>query len=202
MNLSELNIDEKWLEPLKETFEKFEIDTIEKQASFIGQCAHESAHFKVLQENLNYSAQGLANTWPSRFSIDQKSNPKVPNEKANTLARKPEGIANSVYANRMGNGDEQSGEGHKYRGRGLIQLTGKDNYTACGLALGIDIVQNPDLLLEPKYACLSAGWYWNKNGLNALAGNIEAITKKINGGLIGLEDRRLLTQNAMLALYA
>jgi putative chitinase len=202
MNLSELNIDEKWLEPLKETFEKFEIDTIEKQASFIGQCAHESAHFKVLQENLNYSAQGLANTWPSRFSIDAKSNAKVPNEKANTIARKPEAIANSVYANRMGNGDEQSGEGYKYRGRGLIQLTGKDNYTACGLSLGIDIVQNPDLLLEPKYACLSAGWYWHKNGLNALAGNIEAITKKINGGLIGLEDRRLLTQNAMIALYA
>lgn len=202
MKLTELNIDEKWLEPLKETFEKFEIDTIEKQASFIGQCAHESAHFKVLQENLNYSAQGLANTWPSRFAIDPKSNPKVPNEKANAIARKPEAIANSVYANRMGNGDEQSGDGHKYRGRGLIQLTGKENYTACGLALGIDLLSSPDLLLEPKYACLSAGWYWHKNGLNALVGNIEAITKKINGGLIGLEDRRLLTQQAMISLYA
>jgi putative chitinase len=178
-----LGIEGKWLEPLKETFEKYQINTPKRQAAFIGQCMHESGGFKLLQENLNYSAKGLMATWPSRF----------PNEEvANEYARNPEKIANKVYGGRMGNADESSGEGWKYRGRGIKQLTGKENYQRCGEALGVDLVGNPDLLLEPKYATLSAGWFWNKHNLNDLAdkSDIETMTKRINGGLLGLDARK------------
>ena len=178
-----LGIDGKWTEPLKETFEKYNIDTAKRQAAFIGQCMHESAGFKTLNENLNYSAKALMATWPSRFPTE---------EIANQYARNPEKIANKVYGGRMGNADESSGEGWKYRGRGIKQLTGKENYDRCGEALGVDLVENPDLLLEPKYAALSAGWFWNKHNLNDLAdkGDIETMTKRINGGLLGLDARR------------
>lgn len=178
-----LGIDGKWLEPLKDTFQKYNIDTSKRQASFIGQCMHESAGFKILEENLNYSAKALMTTWPSRF----------PNEEvANQYARQPEKIANKVYGGRMGNSDESSGEGWKYRGRGIKQLTGKENYERCGSSLGVDLVSNPDLLLDPKYAALSAGWFWNKHNLNDLAdkGDIETMTKRINGGLLGLDARK------------
>lgn len=184
-----LGIDGKWLEPLKETFEKYGIDTTKRQAAFIGQCMHESAGFRTLEENLNYSAKALMATWPSRF----------PNEEvANRYARQPEKIANKVYGGRMGNADESSGEGWKYRGRGIKQLTGKENYERCGSGLGVDLVNNPDLLLEPKYAALSAGWFWNKHGLNDLAdkSDIETMTKRINGGLLGLDARRAAIQKA------
>jgi putative chitinase len=176
-----LGIDGKWLEPLLETFEKYEINTPKRQACFIGQCMHESGGFKFLRENLNYSAKGLVATWPSRF----------PNEEfAEEYARKPERIANKVYGGRMGNTED--GDGAKYIGRGLIQLTGKDNYKAVTEALGIDLVANPQLLEEPRYAALSAGWFWNKKGLNALAdaNDIETMTKRINGGFIGIADRK------------
>jgi putative chitinase len=176
-----LGIEGKWLEPLLETFEKYEINTPKRQACFIGQCMHESGGFKFLRENLNYSAKGLVATWPSRF----------PNEEyADEYARKPERIANKVYSGRMGNTED--GDGAKYIGRGLIQLTGKDNYKAVTEALGIDLVANPQLLEEPRYAALSAGWFWNKKGLNALAdaSDIETMTKRINGGSIGIADRK------------
>jgi putative chitinase len=176
-----LGIEGKWLEPLLETFEKYDISTPKRQAYFIGQCMHESGGFKQLKENLNYSAKGLMATWPSRF----------PNmDTAEKFERNPEKIANKVYAGRMGNTED--GDGAKYIGRGLIQLTGKENYANCGSAIGVDLVANPDLLATPKYAALSAGWFWNKKGLNAFADadDIDTITKRINGGLIGLADRK------------
>jgi putative chitinase len=178
-----LGIDGKWLEPLKETFEKYGINTTKRQAAFIGQCMHESGGFKLLEENLNYSAKALMATWPSRFPSE---------EMANQYARNPEKIANKVYGGRMGNADESSGEGWKYRGRGIKQLTGKENYERCGSGLGVDLVGNPDLLLDPKYAALSAGWFWNKHNLNDLAdkSDIETMTKRINGGLLGLDSRK------------
>jgi putative chitinase len=176
-----LGIDGKWLEPLLETFEKYDISTPKRQAYFIGQCMHESGGFKQLKENLNYSAKGLMATWPSRF-------PDI--DTAEKYERNPEKIANKVYAGRMGNTED--GDGAKYIGRGLIQLTGKENYDNCGSAIGVDLVANPDLLSTPKYAALSAGWFWNRKGLNALADadDIDTITKRINGGLIGIADRK------------
>jgi putative chitinase len=179
--LQQLGIDSKWLQPLEDTFEKYEINTPKRQAAFIGQCAHESGNFKVLQENLNYSAEGLMKTWPSRFTTK---------EIADQYARQPAKIAGKVYNGRLGNANEE--EAAKYLGRGLIQLTGKENYANCGSGIGVDLLSDPNLLSDPKYATLSAGWFWNKKGLNSLAdsGDIETMTKRINGGLIGLEDRR------------
>jgi putative chitinase len=118
--------------------------------------------------------------------------------------RNPEKIANKVYADRMGNGNEASGEGFKYRGRGLIQLTGKDNYRACGEALGVDLLDNPDLVSSPQYAALSAGWFWDKNKLNqfADANDMTGLTKRINGGTHGLDDRVARTQTAIDVLMA
>jgi putative chitinase len=190
--LAKIGIDSKWLQPLLDTFQKYEINTPQRQAAFIGQCAHESGNFKVLQENLNYSAKGLMATWSSRF-------PDM--DTAERYERQPEKIANKVYARAdMGNTDD--GDGWKYRGRGVIQLTGKNNYRTCGEALGLDLVVNPDLILEPQYACLSAGWFWNKRGLNTLAdaNDIETITKRVNGGLHGLLDRQAKTQIALEVL--
>jgi putative chitinase len=179
--LQQLGIDSKWLQPLEDTFEKYEINTPQRQAAFIGQCAHESGNFKVLQENLNYSAEGLMKTWPSRFPTK---------DIADQYARQPAKIAGKVYNGRLGNANEE--EAAKYLGRGLIQLTGKENYANCGLGLGVDLLGDPDLLSTPEYAALSAGWFWNKKGLNSLAdsGDIETMTKRINGGLIGLDDRK------------
>ena len=184
-----LGIDGKWLEPLKETFEKYNIDTAKRQAAFIGQCMHESGGFKLLEENLNYSAKALMNTWPSRFPTE---------EMANQYARNPEKIANKVYGGRMGNGTEETGEGWKYRGRGIKQLTGKENYDRCGSGLGVDLVSDPDKLLDPKYATLSAGWFWNKHNLNDLAdkSDVETMTKRINGGLLGLDARKVAIAKA------
>jgi len=181
--LQALDIDQKWLEPLNAAFAKYDISTPARQASFIGQCSHESGNFRILEENLHYSATALMRVWPSRF----------PNlEVANQFAGNAEKIANKVYAGRMGNGDEESGDGWKYHGRGLIQLTGKDNYANCGSSLSVDLLSNPDMLLDPKYAALSAGWFWGKKGLNALADSqdYDTMTKRINGGIIGLSDRK------------
>ena len=177
--LDKLGIDHKWLDPLNETFAKYEINTPKRQACFIGQCMHESGGFKFIKENLNYSAASLMKTWPSRF-------PDM--DTAEKYEHNPVKIASKVYAGRMGNTTPE--EAGMYIGRGLIQLTGKDNYKAVSDALGVDLVANPQLVEEPRYAALTAGWYWNKKGLNALVDNIEAMTKRINGGLIGLEDRK------------
>jgi len=186
-----LGIDLKWEEPLQAAFDKYEINTPKRQAAFIGQCAHESGNFKTLQENLNYSAEGLMKTWPSRF-------PTL--EYASQYARQPAKIAGKVYNGRLGNTSEE--EAAKYLGRGLIQLTGKENYERCGLAIGVDLLSNPDLLLDPRYAAMSAGWFWNKKGLNELADSQEhgQITKRINGGFIGLDDRIAKTTKALAAL--
>jgi putative chitinase len=189
--LQQLGIDSKWLQPLEDAFEKYEINTPIRQAAFIGQCAHESGNFKTLQENLNYSAEGLMKTWPSRFPTK---------EVADQYARQPAKIAGKVYNGRLGNTSEE--EASKFLGRGLIQLTGKENYEHCGSNLGVALIDNPDLLLDPKYAALSAGWFWNKKGLNVLAdaSDIETMTKRINGGLIGLEDRKAKISKALLVL--
>jgi putative chitinase len=189
--LSALGIDAKWLEPLNDVFAKYELNTPKRQAAFIGQCAHESGNFKILQENLNYSAEGLMKTWPSRFPTK---------EVADQYARQPAKIAGKVYNGRLGNTNEE--EASKYLGRGLIQLTGKENYEHCGSNLGVDLLSNPDLLSDPQYATLSAGWFWNKKGLNALADaqDYETMTKRINGGLIGLDDRKAKIAKALSVL--
>lgn len=189
----------KWLDAVVKTCEEFEINTPQRIAAFLAQTAHESGGYTMLTENLNYRAATLAACWPNRFAVlgaDKKpikENGKlVPTAVANSIAGKPELIANLVYSARMGNGPAESGEGWKFRGRGLKQLTGKDNYTRCGKSLGIDLVANPDLLLEPMAAARSAGWFWQTNKLSefADAGDIKGMTKKINGGFIGLEDRQ------------
>jgi len=189
--LQQLGIDPKWLQPLEDTFAKYDINTPDRQACFIGQCAHESGNFKVLQENLNYSAEGLMKTWPSRFPT---------REIADQYARQPAKIAGKVYNGRLGNANEE--EAAKYLGRGLIQLTGKENYENCGSGIGVDLLDNPDLLTTPEYASLSAGWFWNKKSLNSLAdsGDIDTMTKRINGGLIGLEDRKAKIAKALSVL--
>ena len=191
--LVEMHIDPSWLEPLTAAFTRFEINTPERQAAFIGQCAHESANFKTLQENLNYSAKGLNATWPSRFPSEAEAQP---------YHRQPEKIANKVYSGRMGNLED--GDGWKYRGRGLIQLTGKDNYRLASDSLGVDFIADPDLVLTKEYAALTAAWYWNKRGLNkeADAKDFTGMTKKINGGVIGLADRVAHINTALGVLTA
>jgi putative chitinase len=178
--LHALGIDDRWLEPLNATFQKYNISTPKREAAFIGQCSVESANFTRLQENLNYSAQRLMQVWPSRFPNISMAQP---------YANNPEKLANFVYAGRMGN--LQDGDGWKFHGRGLIQLTGRENYANCGSSIGVDLLDNPDLLLTPQYAVLSAGWFWNKHGLNLLADAQEygTMTRRINGGTTALDER-------------
>ena len=193
------NVAETWLPFVQQACERYQINTKNQEAAFIAQCAHESGGFTMLEENLNYRASTMAACWPNRFGVKNPDGTwakdakgaRVPNKFALALERKPEMIANVVYASRMGNGPTESGEGWKYRGRGLKQLTGKDNYTRCGAAIGADLVNESDLLLNPKYAALSAAWFWSVNKCGALAesGDFVGLTKKINGGTIGLEDR-------------
>lgn len=198
---------EMFLPFLQGTCKAYDITSAKRIASFLSQIGHESAGLARLEENLNYSAQGLANTWPTRFAVsnmareylkDAKGN-NLPTDRAKLLARKPEMIANAVYANRMGNGTEDSGDGFRFRGRGLKQLTGKDNYRACGAAIGEDFLKEPDRLLLPVNAALSAGWFWSVNKLNALAdaGDVAGLTRRINGGTIGLKERTALYDRAL-----
>jgi len=193
--LQSLGLDAKWLEPLNNTFEKYQINTPTRQAAFIGQCGHESNNFKVLEENLNYSAKGLMATWPSRF-------PNI--EEAMKYERNPEKIANKVYGGRADLGNTEDGDGWRFHGRGVIQLTGRANYTVCGEALSKPFTTAPELVLEPENAIMSAGWFWNKKGLNALADNEDwtTLTKRINGGTIGLDDRINKIHKAMDILGA
>lgn len=164
---------------------KFEINTALRLAHFLAQSGHESGGFKAVKENLNYGAKGLRGIFGKYFPTD---------EKALLYERKPEKIANLVYGSRMGNGPEASGEGFKYCGRGYIQLTGKDNYKAFDAVVAENILENPDLVAT-KYPLLSAGWFFHKNGLHKIAdeGATEAVvtkvTKRVNGGTIGLPDR-------------
>jgi putative chitinase len=170
---------------LPDTMAKFELNTPMRLAHFLAQSGHESGGFKALNENLNYGAKGLRGIFCKYFPTDAK---------ALEYERKPEKIANLVYGGRMGNGPEASGEGYKFRGRGYIQLTGKDNYTAFSKAINEDCVGNPDLVAT-KYPLASAAWFFHKNGLHKIADEgattevVTKITKRVNGGTIGLEDR-------------
>ena len=170
---------------IPEVASKFEINTPLRLAHFLAQCGHESGGFKLTQENLNYSAKGLNGIFKKYFPTLDSA---VPYE------RKPEKIANKVYSGRMGNGAESSGEGWKFHGRGFIQLTGKENYTAFTKSIGEDCIANPDLVAS-KYALASAAWFFNKNGLHKMADGganddtVTKITKRVNGGTIGLPDR-------------
>jgi putative chitinase len=189
--LHALGIAPEWSEPLTTTFVKFGMNTPKEQAAFIGQASHESGHFRLLEENLNYRAETLMKLWPKRFpTMDD----------ANKYAKNPQLIANHIYSNRMGNRDEQSGDGFRFRGRGLFQLTGHDNYWHCGKALGQDFVMNPDLIATPMFAALSAGWFWETHGCGKLVDNAELLCKRINGGLIGLQDRIAQSAKALQVL--
>jgi len=202
---------QKWVDAVAAACQEFNIDTPQRIAGFLSQCAHESGGFERLQENLNYSADGMAGIWPKRFAVlgpdgkpVKKDGKNQPNKFALALHRKPEMIANVVYSGRMGNGPTESGEGWKYRGRGLKQLTGKTNHSNCSKGLGVDLVDNPDLLLEPIYAARSAAWFWSTNKCNVFADaeDIEGLTRRINGGLIGLEDRKKRYAGAMRSFSA
>ena len=170
----------KWADPLTTAMDNFAVITPTRQAHFIAQIGHESGSFARLTENLNYSAEGLLKTWPSRF--DKAT--------ASAAARNPERIANIVYGGRMGN--VNPGDGWKYRGRGLIQLTGRENYRQAANSLGLELLVHPELLEHPGEAAMVAAWFWADRGLNTLAdaGKLEAITRKINGGVNGLVDRQ------------
>ena len=193
--LIKLKIDPKWVDPLNETFARFDISNPNRQAAFIGQCGHECGNFRILSENLNYKAATLMKLWPKRFpTLDV----------ANQYAGNPKKIANMVYANRMGNRDESSGDGYRFRGRGCIQTTGHANYYHAGQSLGVDFVMEPDLVASPKYAALTAGFFWSTHGLNELADKQDhrSITKRINGGYIGLAEREEHIRMALGVLTA
>ena len=187
MNLDKLkgHIPDSVIAQLPDTIAKFELNTPLRLAHFLAQAGHESGGFRAVNENLNYGAKGLRGIFGKYFKDDAT---------AKAHERKPEKIANVVYANRMGNGSTASGEGWKFRGRGYIQLTGKDNYTAFGKAINEDIISNPDLVAT-KYALLSAAWFFHKNGLHKIADKgatdavVTLVTKRVNGGTIGLADR-------------
>lgn len=186
MNTSKLKgkIPDAVLDQLPNVISKFELNTPLRLAHFLAQCGHESGGFKLTQENLNYSAQGLQGVFGKYF----------PGNLEESYARQPQKIASRVYANRMGNGDEASGEGWKFRGRGFIQLTGKDNYKAFSAAINEDCVANPDLV-STKYPLASAAWFFHKNGIHKIADGgatdavVTSVTKRVNGGTIGLPDR-------------
>lgn len=171
-----------WYEALSEILPEYEINTPKRVAAFLAQCAHESGGFKFLTENLNYRAETL-------FKLFKKYFPTL--EEAKKFEKQPQKIANKIYGGRMGNGDESSGDGFRYCGRGLIQLTGKTNYTWFAESIGIDVEEVPEYLGTFEGAIQSACWFWETNNLNkeADAGDIKTMTKKINGGFIGLEDR-------------
>lgn len=176
---------EAWHDALVQLLPEYEIDTPQRIAAFIAQCAHESGGFTVLRENLNYRAETLRKVFPKYFPSDSIARTYA------SLPNKQEAIANRVYANRMGNGPEESGDGFKYCGRGLIQLTGKQNYSWFAASLGITVEEASEYLQTFEGAVQSACWFWETNGLNELAdaGDIVGMTKRINGGTIGLEDR-------------
>ena len=172
------------------------VNTMPRWAAFIAQVAHESAQFTRLVENLSYSVRGLMTTWPKRFPTEAAAKP---------YARNPEKLANFVYANRLGNGPPEGGDGWKYRGRGLIQVTGKANYAAAGTALGLPLVAQPAMLERPSDAVRSAAWFWQTHHLNELADAnsldaFEAITRRINGGFTGLAERVALWHKAQEVL--
>lgn len=191
-------VDQSWRMHLDNAMSEFSINTWPRAAAFLANVAHESGECRRIEENLSYSAERLRKVWPSRF-------PSI--EAAEPFARNPERLANYVYAERMGNGDTATGDGWRYRGRGLIQITGRELYFRCGNILGLDLLAEPDLLLEPQNAARSAGWFWYTKKLNAVADaggdvNFRRIVEAINGGLTGLEDRMVYWERAQKALRA
>lgn len=193
--LQKLHINPELVNAFNATFDRWGIQTLRQQAAFIGQCGHESGNFRVLEENLNYAADRLMKIWPRRFPTIEVAQP---------YHRNPRKIANKVYANRMGNRDEASDDGWRFRGSGWVQLTGHDNFYHFGKAMGEDFVMKPDLVRTPEYAAQSAGWFWSTHKCNQIAesGDWKALTKRINGGEIGLADRIKHTQHAMQVLSA
>jgi putative chitinase len=174
-----------WYEALSEIMPEYEINTAPRMAMFLAQCAHESGGFRAIKENLNYRAASLRKLFPKYFPDDATANRYA------SLPNKQEAIANRIYANRMGNGPEESGDGYRYCGRGLIQLTGKNNYTLFAGSLEIPVEECADYLATFEGAVQSACWFWETNNLNQWAdkGDVLTATKRINGGTIGLEDR-------------
>ena len=186
---------DQWCEALNKILPDYGIDTPQRVAAFVAQCAHESGGFNFLTENLNYRAASLRKVFPKYFPDDSL---------AAQYANKPEMIANRIYANRMGNGDEASGEGFKFRGRGLIQLTGKDNYTWFAASIETPLDETVEYLQTFEGAVQSACWFWETNNLNQWADkdDILTLTKRINGGTIGLEDRKKHYEHAKHVLGA
>lgn len=187
---------EDWAAALLPAMERFRITTKGRIAAFLAQVGHESGGFQRLEENLVYRTPSrLAAVWPRRFCDAGAAEPFVGNA---------EDLANFVYAGRMGNGDPASGDGYRFRGRGLIQLTGRENYARAAAALGLDLLAQPELLSAHGPAALSAAWFWDDRGLNALAdaGAFEEITRRINGGVTGLEERRELLRRVRAAMEA
>lgn len=180
-----------FIDVLNLAMDEFNISTLLQQAAFLAQCAHESGQLRTIVENLNYSAEGLMKTFPKHFAKYGE---------ATMYAKKPTTIASLVYAFKNGNGGQETGDGWDYRGRGLIQITGRANYRDCGEALGLDLEKNPELLGEPGPASRSAAWFWNKHNLNNVAGDIVKVTEMINGGHNGLQDRETFFDAAKSAL--
>lgn len=189
------SLAEKWYPNIVEAMNTYGIDTPKRQAHFIGQIGTESGGFQYVQESLNYSVAGLAIFGLRLTAAQREQLGRKPGEKALSPERQA-AIANIVYGGRFGN--NLNGDGWKYRGRGLKQITFKANYEECGKALGLNLVDSPDLLLQDKYAALSAGWFWKANGCNqfADAGDVNGLTRRINGGLNGLQDRIDRTKRA------
>lgn len=185
---------EMWVDPLNATMARFQISTGARQAAFLAQAAHESDAFTAMDESLFYSN-------PERIrAIFRRHFDALDIDDAWGYINQPERLANRVYANRLGNGDEASGDGWTYRGRGIFQITGRDNYRACGGGIGVDLILRPELLIQPLYACLSAGWFFKVNGCNQLAdtGDLDAVTRRVNGpAMLGREDRFSYYDKAM-----
>jgi len=185
--LRQLHIDPSLVDPFNETFQRFGILTPAQQASWIGQCGHECGNFRILEENLNYRAPTLLKLFPKTPKRQWGFTP----EEAAAYEKQPQRIANRIYSNRMGNRDEASGDGWRFRGSGFLQLTGHSNFYHAGQALGVDFVMQPELVRTPMYAAQTAGWFWQTHKLNQYAdsGDFLTMTKRINGGTIGLDDR-------------
>lgn len=179
---------------INEACSRFNIITPIEVVSFLAQVGHESALLSRFEENMNYSSDRLAIVWPNRFAVNPKAKVPKPNVLALSLHKKPQLIANNVYANRYGNGNPESGDGWNYRARGGIGITFKANYLNCGKALGIDLINHPSLLVQPRWAMLSAGWFWYANKLTRFDDDLDVTseTRIINGGTIGLQERQNL----------
>ena len=196
--LKQLHIDPSLADAFNETFDRFGLVTPRQQASWIGQCGHECGNFRIMEENLNYRAPTLLKLFPQTPKRAWGFTP----ESAAAYEKQPQKIANRIYGNRMGNRDESSGDGWRFRGSGFLQLTGMSNFYHASQALGVDFIMQPELVRTPKYAAMTAGWFWQTHKLNQYAdsGDILTMTKRINGGTIGLEDRKKHIEHALHVL--